>query len=267
VGTKTSQTHSESTGRTKLSEVLLTKFCKPLQAPDYPGGTARTNLDNALSFLLKTVPDFTAMVSGKSVLDFGCGLGNQAAKLALDHGCYVTGIDLPRPYLQSHWGQFASIPNLRLTTNLPASEQFDVVYSCSSFEHFSEPEAILRLMAERVKPGGRIVITFAEPWYSNNGSHMGGFCRLPWVNLIFSERTIMRVRSRYRNDGAQRFEEVEGGLNRMSVAKFERIIRSSGMRIESLWLWPTKGVPFVTHVPVLRELLTSACSCILQRSA
>jgi hypothetical protein len=126
-------------------------------------------------------------------------------------------------------------------------------------------EHILRLMGERVKPDGRIVITFAEPWYSNNGSHMGGFCRLPWVNLLFAERTIMNVRSLYRTDGAQRFIEIEGGLNQMSVAKFERIMRSSGMRIESLRLWPTKGLPLVTGVPVLRELLTSACSCVLQK--
>ena len=248
-----------------MPERILLKFCKPLDAPDYPGGTVRTNLDNSLSFLLKTTPGFIDMVRGKAVLDFGCGLGNQAAKLALDYDCFVTGLDLPRPYLQSHWSRFASIPNLRLTTELLTSEQFDVVYSCSSFEHFPDPEHILRLMGERVKPDGRIVITFAEPWYSNNGSHMGGFCRLPWVNLLFAERTIMSVRSLYRTDGAQRFIEIEGGLNQMSVAKFERIMRSSGMRIESLRLWPTKGLPLVTGVPVLRELLTSACSCVLQK--
>jgi SAM-dependent methyltransferase len=248
-----------------MPERILLKFCKPLDAPDYPGGTVRTNLDNSLSFLLKTTPGFIDMVRGKTVLDFGCGLGNQAAKLALDYDCFVTGLDLPRPYLQSHWSRFASIQNLRLTTELLTSEQFDVVYSCSSFEHFPDPEHILRLMGERVKPGGRIVITFAEPWYSNNGSHMGGFCRLPWVNLLFAERTIMSVRSLYRTDGAQRFIEIEGGLNQMSVAKFERIMRSSGMRIESLRLWPTKGLPLVTGVPVLRELLTSACSCVLQK--
>jgi hypothetical protein len=76
----------------------------------------------------------------------------------------------------------------------------------------------------------------------------------------------MSVRSLYRTDGAQRFVEIEGGLNQMSVAKFERIMRSSGMRIESLTLWPTKGLPLVTGVPVLRELLTSACSCVLQKT-
>jgi SAM-dependent methyltransferase len=143
---------------------------------------------------------------------------------------------------------------------------FDVVYSCSSFEHFSDPEAILRLMCDRVKPGGKVVITFAEPWYSNNGAHTGGYCRIPWANLLFSERTIMAVRSRYRSDGARRFEDVEGGLNRMTVAKFERLIKDTGLRVDWVKMWATRGVPpFVSHIPAIRELLTSACSCVLTR--
>jgi hypothetical protein len=95
---------------------------------------------------------------------------------------------------------------------------------------------------------------------------MDGICRLPWVNLFFSERTIMNVRSLYRKDGARRFEDVEGGLNRMTVAKFERIIPSSGMHIEWMKMWPTKGLPFVNSIAVVRELLTSACSCVLAKT-
>lgn len=243
-------------------------FCRPVGTTDYPGGTVRQNIDNALDFMLKTVPQFVDLIRGKRILDFGCGRGLQAAALARRQlAASVTGIDLPRPQLLAEWDRLRSVytlPNLSLTTDLPASQTFDVVYSCSSFEHFSDPAGILSLMRSRLKPGGRIVISFAEPWYSNNGAHMGGFCRLPWVNLIFSERTIMNVRSLYRTDGAQRFEDVEGGLNRMTVAKFERIIRESGMSVVWMKMWPTHGVPpVVTRVPVLQELLTSACSCIL----
>lgn len=242
---------------------ILKSFCRPIGSSDYAGGTAKTTLDNSLDFLLKTVPRFLQICEGRSVLDFGCGFGYQAAALVKYHGCEVTGLDLPRPKLLNGWKQFSDVPGLRLTTDLPRDEKFDVVFSCGSFEHFSDPEHILRLMAGYVKPGGRVVISFAEPWFSNNGSHMGGFCRLPWVNLVFSERTIMTVRSYYRSDGAIRYGDVEGGLNQMSVAKFKRIIRSSGMRLEWMKLWPTKGLPVVTHIPGLRELLTSACSCVL----
>ncbi|CAN5864331.1 hypothetical protein BH24ACI4_BH24ACI4_08100 [soil metagenome] len=56
------------------------------------------------------------------------------------------------------------------------------------------------------------------------------FTKLPWVNVLFSERTVMQVRARFRDDGATRYEEVVMGLNRMTIARFERLIRASGMK-------------------------------------
>jgi SAM-dependent methyltransferase len=250
---------------------LLLAFSRPVDAPDYPGGTARANIDNALDFMCKTVPDFMHLVRGRSVLDFGCGYGLQAAALArMSPDSRVVGVDLPRQILQNRWRELRlqyPLPNLTLTTDLPIGEQFDVVYSCSSFEHFSDPAHILSLMRDYAKPdGGIVVISFAEPWFSPHGSHTDNFTKLPYVNLLFPESVVMRVRSRYRSDGARCYEDVEGGLNRMTVAKFERLMRASDMRIQSLRLFPTKGLPIVSSVPVLRELLTSACSCVLIRT-
>ena len=65
-----------------LGERLLTALSRDPAKPDYPGGTVGTIVDNALAFILKTVPGFFEMVEGKEVLDFGCGWGIQAAALA-----------------------------------------------------------------------------------------------------------------------------------------------------------------------------------------
>jgi hypothetical protein len=92
---------------------------------------------------------------------------------------------------------------------------------------------------------------------------MDGFTRLPWVNLLFPERDVMAVRSLYRHDGATRYEDIEGGLNRMTVARFERLMQESGMRVESLRLFSVKGLPAVTKIPIVRELMTAACSAVL----
>lgn len=142
---------------------------------------------------------------------------------------------------------------------------FDLVVSCSSFEHFADPEACLRHMTEAARPGGRIIVSFAEPWYSPHGSHMNFFVRVPWINLLFSEKAIMEVRSHFRKDGARRYEEVEGGLNRMSLAKFEGIIRKSGMEIEFLKYYPVKSLPLVEKIPLVRELLVASAACILRK--
>lgn len=250
-----------------IGEWILTAMSRDPSASDYAGGTATATIDNALDFMEKTVPGFREMTRGRSVLDFGCGFGLQAAALArLSPTARVVGVDLPRPILRERWRQYTQ-PNLTLTTDLPEGETFDIVYSCSSFEHFDDPGHILRLMIARAKPdGGLVIVSFAEPWFSPRGSHMDGFTRLPWVNLLFPERTVMRVRSRYRTDGAQRYEDVEGGLNRMTVARFERLMRATGLHVQSLRLFPVKGLPIVSRLPVVRELMTAAASCVLQRN-
>ena len=249
-----------------LAEHIIRFFSRDPNGNDYPGGTSRANLQNALSFILKTVPEFSDLVrQSGSVLDFGCGYGLQAAALATANpSVRIIGLDLPRPVLLEKWRDLPDLPNLRLTTSLPENERFDLVFSCGSFEHFRNPDEILKLMLKRAKPGGLLVITFAEPWLSPRGSHMGGFCRLPWVNVLFPENAVMRVRSLYRSDGAMRYEDVEGGLNRMTVARFERFMKASGAKVRTLKRHPVKGLPMVSQVPVMRELMTAACSCILE---
>ncbi len=77
-----------------LGERLLLACCRDPKAPDYPGGTVRANVANALDFLDKTVPNFRHLVSGR-VLDFGCGWGHQAIAMAIAGGATeVVGIDI-----------------------------------------------------------------------------------------------------------------------------------------------------------------------------
>jgi SAM-dependent methyltransferase len=142
---------------------------------------------------------------------------------------------------------------------------FDLVLSLSAFEHFEDPAAELASMTAAVRSGGLVVVSFAEPWLSPHGSHMVHFTRLPWVNVLFSERSVMRVRSRFRNDGARRYEEVEGGLNQMTLARFEHLVRGSGMAIDALTFHPVKGLPFVSRIRGVREFLTAAASCVLRK--
>ena len=113
------------------------------------------------------------------------------------------------------------------------------------------------MMASALAPGGRILIVFGPPWFAPYGSHMQFFTPLPWVNLLFGERTVMRVRSRYKKDGARRYEEVEGGLNRMSLSKLEGILDRSGLVVVWSHYRAVKGIRWLVRIPILRELFTS----------
>ena len=234
---------------------------RPQYDSDYAGGTVTHVAERALEFIDRTIPDFRTMIQGRTVLDYGCGRGDQALAIKAAGAASVVGYDrYPK------WDTNKSADGVRFTSTLP-NELFDVVLSCSAFEHFADPDAEFGTM--RSLTGGRLVITWAEPWYSHSGSHMNFFTRVPWVNLWFSESAVMQVRALYRSDGATRYEECGngGGLNRMTVGRFERMVRASGMTVERLQHWPTLGLPLVTSIPIVRELLTSACSCVLASPA
>ena len=135
--------------------------------------------------------------------------------------------------------------------------------SHNSFEHFSDPRAVLEEMKGLIADGGKILITFSPPWLSPYGSHMHFFTRVPWVNILFPERAVMAVRSRYRNDGARRYEEVESGLNKMTVGRFERIVASCGLEFAYKRYRCVRNLDFFGQARLVREFFVNSVSAIL----
>jgi SAM-dependent methyltransferase len=257
----------------RLEERILLSFARDPAEPEI-GATAHYSVENCLDFPLKTVPDLIERIRGKRVLDFGCGWGWQAVALKKLGAAEVWGVDIVERHLE-YGKKLAQQHNVdvKFVKSVPAErmKSFDVVLSISAFEHFADPEGIVRLMQSFVGAAGQIIITWAEPWYSHSGSHVGNYTRIPgtnaaipWCNLIFSERALLTLRGRFRDDRPARLEDIEGGLNKMTVARFERIMRQSGMRIEKLEAHPTLGLPLVSQIPLVRELLTTAATCILR---
>jgi SAM-dependent methyltransferase len=221
-----------------------------------------------LAVLHREFPGFSTLVAGKRVADFGCGTGEQSIALARDEGCDVVGIDSNAATLarakaraagQSLKGRVQFVESV--TPDIEGT--FDVVISQNAMEHFPDPDQVVGLMARLVRPGGVLLVTFGPPWYAPFGSHMHYFCKVPWLNLLFSERTVMRVRSRYRGDGAQRYVDVESGLNQMSLAKFERVIANAGVQMKDGHYGCVKGLNFLAKLPVVRELFVNQVSCVL----
>ena len=75
----------------------------------------------------------------------------------------------------------------------------------------------------------------------------------------------MQVRNRFRDDGAVRYEDVEGGLNRMTVARFERLVRESGLHVDWKRYRCVKGANVLQVLPRLRELFINHVSCVLRK--
>jgi hypothetical protein len=73
----------------------------------------------------------------------------------------------------------------------------------------------------------------------------------------------MRVRSRFVDDGAMRYEDVEGGLNKMTVRSFRDLVRASGLRFEALRIDYVRGQSWASSFPLLRELLSNRVTAVL----
>lgn len=257
-----------------LEDWALNRIAADPSAPEV-GGTAHYSLENCLNFARKTVPRFDERIRGKRVLDYGCGYGWQAIAMAAQCGAsHVMALDIVTSHFEKGRAlaqKYGCEDRITFGSEIPKSFVPDIVISLSAFEHFGEPTADLRRMAKTLPSGGQVIIAFAEPWYSPYGSHVNGFTRIPftnvpvpWLNLVFSERGLLKLRSRYRPDKAFRYQDISGGLNQMTLAKFERVIKESGLKVEELRYHPIKGIPGLTSIPILRELLTSSVSCLLR---
>jgi SAM-dependent methyltransferase len=226
-------------------------------------------IDSPLALVCREFPNFLDEIAGKRVLDYGCGTGQQAVALAQQRDCIVVGIDTNIKTLQGAINLAGSrkIPPAKLQFTDRITDEmhgsFDVVLSQNSMEHFPDPVSVLDDMKHLLKRSGRLYITFGPPWYAPYGSHMQFFCKLPWLNILFSERTVMSVRSRFRQDGATRYEEVESGLNKMSITKFENLVSSMGLDVLFRNYRCVKGLDFMSQFPLLRELFINHVSVIL----
>ena len=205
--------------------------------------------------------DVFERISGKVVIDFGCGEGAEAVELAQKGAKRVIGIDIREEILVVARKK-ALNAGVQSTCVFESStkEPADIVVSLDAFEHFADPAAILRSMSALLQPKGEILESFGPTWYHPLGGHL--FSVFPWAHLVFSEKALIHWRSTFKTDGATRFGEVAGGLNQMTIARFEKLIAASSLRFASLELVPIKKLrPF--HNRLTREFTTAIVRCRL----
>jgi 2-polyprenyl-6-hydroxyphenyl methylase/3-demethylubiquinone-9 3-methyltransferase len=106
--------------------------------------------------------DRIAPLSGKAVLDVGCGGGILAESMA-GQGAVVTGIDLGDKALQVarlHLLESGKQVDYRKIAVEDFAEErpghYDVVTCMEMLEHVPDPPSVVRACARLVKPGGRV---------------------------------------------------------------------------------------------------------------
>lgn len=68
---------------------------------------------------------------------------------------------------------------------------FDMVFSFNSFEHFPDPEVVLREAIRVVRPGGYIYLDFGPLYWSPKGAHQFRSIHVPYNQCLFSRQMLI----------------------------------------------------------------------------
>lgn len=119
------------------------------------------------------VPMLAALgdVSGKSLLDIGCGTGVLTA-VAAAHGASTVGIDVSESgielaratYPALEWARLSAYDDLRDLLG----RDFDAVISMEAIEHLYDPRLFLKQAHGVLKPGGLLVLSTPYHGYLKN---------------------------------------------------------------------------------------------------
>lgn len=209
-------------------------------------------------------------LAGHVFVDIGCGLGDQVLGAAEAGAHLAVGIDKVEVNLRMASENAITrgvADRVRFTTDPVSSfgtEWADVALSQNSFEHFEEPGEILEQAYRALKPGGQFFVTFGPSWWHPFGVHNMFMIKRPWAHVVFSERTILKVRQLYRPDTPTTWRDCS--LNQMTVAKLLRLVEASRFTLTALSFTPIRPLPsWLVSLRPFREWTTADTSVILTK--
>jgi len=259
--------------------IFLRACCfTPPDAPEEPRDKIETGhipeVDpDPMALLRRVFPGrFERSLQQRILVDIGCGMGAQVLGAAENGAKLAIGVDRNRLYLKvanEHAIRLGLTDRVRFTDaplGTLGSAWADVVISQNSFEHFDEPDVILREAYNALKPGGEFFVTFGPPWWNPYGAHHFFMIKCPWSHVVFSERTILNVRQLFRPNSPARWGDV--ALNRMTISKFLSLIHRTDFKLTYLSLIPIRPLPkWISSLKWMREWTTSTVSAIMTKDS
>lgn len=226
-----------------------------------PGNEVTTAYDGVSKMEVFFGPQIWCELADRTVLDFGCEAGIEAIDMA-QHGVRrVIGLDIrEEPLAAARLAAKKAGVESSCTFTSEIKEKVDVIVSLDAFEHFADPLAMLSKMRSLLKDNGYILTCFGPTWYHPLGGH--GFSIFPWAHLVFTESVLMRW---YREDSGKpvyHFNEVTGGLNKLTVRRFEKLVAQSEFEFESMVAVPIRRLRLLSN-RLTREFTTAVVKCKL----
>jgi ubiquinone/menaquinone biosynthesis C-methylase UbiE len=213
----------------------------------------------------------------RTVLEIGCGYGGMLLALLEKGAQSAIGIDVNRERVNYAEKRLAHEPRCRVMvddvqeTVLP-SASVDIAVTDAVLEHISDISIALAQVFRVLRPGGSLYAKFSPTWLTYNGPHLITYISIPWVHLLFSDRTIVNVLYHYRESGrfpeqsvTERIEDFQR-MGRLTRRKFTGAASACGFKIvQEKSQSPRAWKAAAARIPILDELLAGQIVAILEK--
>jgi len=167
----------------------------------------------------------------KNVIEIGCGNGALCVRAVQNGAKRVLGVEINNSAAEDAckiiYSQYPEMRNQIDCTDYQSIEspkyvgQFDIVISQNSFEHFEQPQKVLKRMVDLLKPGGYIYAGFSPLWNSPFGSHLRSIYPLPWAHL-WAAKSLLKEHNLVRSQNPiTSYKDI--GLNQVAFAHYKKI--------------------------------------------
>jgi SAM-dependent methyltransferase len=182
-------------------------------------------------------------LTGKKILDFGCGMGGMTLWYASNWNCDVLGLDIDRHHIEiaKQIQEKFGVKNIRFEKrNIlehPIDEKFDYVFLNDVAEHipYAILTAIFKHLRTVLKPDGKIFVTY-PPWHSPYASHVYHVVGIPWCQYL-PEKTLLRLIAKNNRPivGEEESDLIEAykGLNHLTHDRLMKVITEAGFNVVS----------------------------------
>jgi 2-polyprenyl-3-methyl-5-hydroxy-6-metoxy-1,4-benzoquinol methylase len=176
-------------------------------------------------------------LTGKRVLDVGCGHGSLCVEAAQAGAALVIGVDLDAEridfasrHLAAERPELTSRVEFRCCALQDILEHdFDVILSKDAMEHIINLDAVIAAMSERLTPGGRLYVGFGPLYNGPYGDHRRTRLLLPWAHTLVPEHLIVKYLHLLGRTEINSIHDL--GLNALALRDYQRLVAASGLNI------------------------------------
>lgn len=258
------------------SEVLEPQLLDPVMLKEGLAYAEKNFLsDNSHLMLDKEILRRKFDLTGRDVLDFGCGMGNTSLWIAREMGAAsVDGFDLDPNHIyvakelnRKYRVQGVQFEVRNIIEN-PVDKEYDFIMLNDVIEHIREdwiPPILETLIDRNLKIGGIIFFSY-PPWEGPHASHLQRAIKIPWIQFLPEKYVFSLIEQNNRQlVGSKDLMTEYKELNHMTHKKLmhylrpfalTRVFRYSHTKFNSMsWLKDTSLNFFPFNYIVTKELI------------